>query len=50
MRYVLQCERCERPAPVVSTKHGRTLVGNETVKKTVANKCECGGTIEVVLE
>ncbi|MEG0470766.1 MAG: hypothetical protein RR588_00370 [Solibacillus sp.] len=50
MRYVLQCEDCERPAPVVSTKHGRTIVGHETVKKTVADKCECGGAIKPMID
>lgn len=48
MRYVLQCEDCERPAPVVSTKHGRTRVGNETVKKTVSHTCVCGGAIKPI--
>ena len=50
MNYVLRCEKCDRPAPVVSTKHGRSLAGNETVKKIVPNKCACGGTIKPVMD
>lgn len=50
MRYVLMCEDCERPAPVISTKRGRTRVGNETIKKTVPQKCVCGGTIKPTLD
>ncbi|WP_156312079.1 hypothetical protein [Lysinibacillus contaminans] len=37
MNHVLQCENCERPAPIISKKHVRTIVGNETEKKTVPN-------------
>lgn len=48
MRYVLQCEKCERPAPVISRKVGRTIVGNETVKKTVPHTCVCGGAIKPI--
>ncbi|MGE7022012.1 hypothetical protein [Solibacillus cecembensis] len=50
MRYVLQCEKCERPAPVISKKHGHTIVGHETVKKTVPNRCACGGNIKPMID
>lgn len=50
MRYVLQCEDYERPAPVVSTKHWRTRVGNKTGKKTVPSKCVCGGKIVPMID
>lgn len=50
MRYVLQCEECKRPAPVVGRKYGRTIVGHETVKKTVPSKCECGGAIKPMID
>ncbi|MEK4425887.1 hypothetical protein [Solibacillus sp. FSL K6-1523] len=50
MRYVLMCEDCERPAPVIGRKVGRTIVGHETVKKTVPSKCVCGGRIVPMIE
>ena len=50
MNYVLQCEKCDRPAEILSRKVGRQKTGHETVKKTSANTCACGGRIVPTIE
>lgn len=50
MNYVLQCEKYDRPASIVSRKIGRQRTGHETVKKTVPSKCDCGGKIVPTIE
>lgn len=50
MRIALQCEKCKRPAPVISKRTGRTRFGHPTVNKTVAHTCECGGEIKPMID
>lgn len=45
MNYVLRCEKCDRPAEIMIHKVGRQRTGHETIKKTSAHTCECGGKI-----
>ena len=50
INYELRCEKCDRPAEVVSRKVGRQRSGHETVKKTLAKACACGGRVVPVMQ
>lgn len=43
MRYVLQCEKCKRPAQL---DYEKSKPGNKVYK----NICECGGQIKPMLD
>lgn len=50
MKYIMQCEKCCKPAQTIDNVKRRLSTGKVMINKTVTKECECGGKIIVVID